>query len=335
MRKANRIAWIDWLKAILIYTVIIGHTSSSIAPIIYLFHMPLFFFISGILTNISKQRRLGLWNSIKALIYGIFVWNAIFIIVNAIFSLCFNISINPKIDASSITTSSIILRPLIGIILCNYSNNALPLLPQFWFVWTLILCKVCYFYISYIKKKYVFLIIAICICFTTINTSIHLMTSNYYFTRLVAALPYFIIGAIIKENRRYYMNYKINFLLFFSLLLFCFGAALYMRYYHSYFINLANYKFQPNYCIALIVSFLFTFMLIEFCKIFPQVRVINTISTGTFFILAVHRLLIILFQPYFLYDKTCIILSSIIMIICYILLMLLGNKAPILLGKIN
>ena len=55
----KRIAWIDFLKGIMIVCVIIGHTypvDSIIRNIIFSFHMPLYFVLSGYtIKEISKQ----------------------------------------------------------------------------------------------------------------------------------------------------------------------------------------------------------------------------------------------------------------------------------------
>lgn len=50
----NRIVWIDWVKAIGIYLVVLGHydlPNKDITGYIFMFHMALFFFISGFLTS--------------------------------------------------------------------------------------------------------------------------------------------------------------------------------------------------------------------------------------------------------------------------------------------
>ena len=56
----NRQVWIDIAKAIAIIAVIIGHTIpaySMLSKFIYLFHMPLFFLISGYLFNFKKYEQ--------------------------------------------------------------------------------------------------------------------------------------------------------------------------------------------------------------------------------------------------------------------------------------
>lgn len=56
MTKKKRIVWIDQLRGLAFYTVILGHMSIvyGLKSLIYSFHMPLFFMISGLNLNIEK-----------------------------------------------------------------------------------------------------------------------------------------------------------------------------------------------------------------------------------------------------------------------------------------
>ncbi len=56
MTEKKRIVWIDQLRAVAFYFVILGHMSISgiLKNWVYSFHMPLFFFISGLNLNIEK-----------------------------------------------------------------------------------------------------------------------------------------------------------------------------------------------------------------------------------------------------------------------------------------
>lgn len=64
--KGKRIAFVDIAKAIGLLLVIVGHTTSNpyVFAIIYSFHMPLFFVMSGITSKYSKNI-LEYRNSIK------------------------------------------------------------------------------------------------------------------------------------------------------------------------------------------------------------------------------------------------------------------------------
>lgn len=55
----TRVEWVDVAKGIGIILVVLGHNQSPdyIIKFIYSFHMPLFFFLSGYLTNPSKYQR--------------------------------------------------------------------------------------------------------------------------------------------------------------------------------------------------------------------------------------------------------------------------------------
>ena len=56
MSEKNRIIWIDQLRGLAFYTVILGHMSIvyGLKSLIYSFHMPLFFMITGLVFNIKK-----------------------------------------------------------------------------------------------------------------------------------------------------------------------------------------------------------------------------------------------------------------------------------------
>ena len=53
--KSNRILWIDAAKGIGLLCVILGHLGVPyLSTLVYTFHMPLFFFLSGIVFSGSK-----------------------------------------------------------------------------------------------------------------------------------------------------------------------------------------------------------------------------------------------------------------------------------------
>ncbi|WP_009631151.1 acyltransferase family protein [Synechocystis sp. PCC 7509] len=91
--KKNRIYWIDYAKGIGIFLVVLGHVcrgleeSSILAPSIaksinqwiYAFHMPIFFFLSGLLIQygVSKSFRTFIVDKLKTIAYPYFVWSII------------------------------------------------------------------------------------------------------------------------------------------------------------------------------------------------------------------------------------------------------------------
>lgn len=93
MTKQNRIHWVDYAKGIGIFLVVLGHVcrglklSSVLDPLfaasidrwIYAFHMPIFFFLSGLLVkhSVSKPLKTFVIDKLKTLAYPYFVWSVI------------------------------------------------------------------------------------------------------------------------------------------------------------------------------------------------------------------------------------------------------------------
>ena len=78
MMEGNRIVWIDWAKAFGIFLVVFGHIKVSIlTEIIYYFHMPFFFILSGILYKDrpfkEELRRTTKYLIVPYLIYSTFL----------------------------------------------------------------------------------------------------------------------------------------------------------------------------------------------------------------------------------------------------------------------
>lgn len=81
----KRVAWIDILKGILILCVIWGHSSAFGVKVVYLFHMPLFFLISGYTERYEEKSLLNIFVSkFAALVVPYFLINLVFIGVRCI-----------------------------------------------------------------------------------------------------------------------------------------------------------------------------------------------------------------------------------------------------------
>ena len=84
MKREN---WIDWAKAVGILFVVMGHSSyacEDVGRMIYMIHMPLFFFISGYLFKTDKNYKELFLNSWKSLCVPYIYYNLLF----AIFTIC-------------------------------------------------------------------------------------------------------------------------------------------------------------------------------------------------------------------------------------------------------
>ncbi|WP_034991857.1 acyltransferase family protein [Beijerinckia mobilis] len=136
MVKAERIKWMDTARGIGILLVVMGHVERGIVNAgiatetywlnldytLYIFHMPLFFFLSGI--NAPHGLKTGvrpfLQNKLQTILYPYFLWS---IIQGAIL-----------ISLSSVTNGSTHLSDLLEI-------GWAPM-GQFWFLYVLMLCQI-------------------------------------------------------------------------------------------------------------------------------------------------------------------------------------------------
>ncbi|MCI0597912.1 MAG: acyltransferase family protein [Beijerinckiaceae bacterium] len=155
---SGRIAWIDAARGLLIILVVAGHAIigiveaglekkggllSDINFYIYTFHMPAFFFLSGLLArpSVYKDSRRFFYNITKHIAYPYFLWGTIQMLIMNLFS--------------------------------NYLNNPAPFNPleffnlilgspsQFWFLKVLFLIHVAYLLSVKYSSEYWFLLASI------------------------------------------------------------------------------------------------------------------------------------------------------------------------------
>lgn len=125
---SNRIIWIDWAKAILIYLMVVGHChpASWQGTLIYAFHMPAFFMISGML-----YRQNSIQKSIKSLLVPVVFFSAVNLIIYAL----------PKIAKGTFSSQHLFER----VMMPYWGPGSLPadeyiiLFPGVWFVIALFL----------------------------------------------------------------------------------------------------------------------------------------------------------------------------------------------------
>ncbi len=133
-----RLAWPDWAKGLGIILVVFGHVWRGLVPagilsdgpvfhaidtLIYAFHMPLFFFLSGLFFHDQLVRCAGprlLWSRAVSLLWPLAVWTWIFF--------AFKVAVG-KLANAPVSLDQFPLVPL-------------PPREEFWFLWALFLIQV-------------------------------------------------------------------------------------------------------------------------------------------------------------------------------------------------
>ena len=195
---SKRIGWVDIARGIGIFLVVIGHVSQNpyLGKVIYSFHMPLFFILSGYLYKNIKN--LSLKEFVRKKAKSILVPYFIF----GIFTLLYWIIIERKIRNQ---TESPIWQ-FANIFLCfggdkNYIYN-IPL----WFLPALLNTEIIFNFFMQKREKYVKILILIISIIGVVYSKYINIRLPFCLDTLMVTLPFYALGYYLKEK----YNEKIN-----------------------------------------------------------------------------------------------------------------------------
>lgn len=169
--KSNRIEWIDTAKGIGILLVILGHLPGLglIESIIYSFHVPLFFFLSGYVFKNTDPFPAFLKKKAKAILIpyvtlaaGVLIYNAVFSIINGNFAI-----------------SSVLKQVLRFAVQRRYTS--------LWFLSCLFFLNLLFYAVSKIPKKWIRLVI--CVALPIIGYCYYLFLAPHLPWNAAANLP--------------------------------------------------------------------------------------------------------------------------------------------------
>lgn len=179
-----RLAWIDWMKTIGITLVVFGHFHTSWSRFICVFHVPLFFLISGMLCKVEMDKKV-FW---KKLFYNlvlpmVIICNTKFLISDVLFSN----SLETLIDNLLFQNLNLILGKIDRV------------LGTCWFIYTLVVMKVLYQY-AYKVSLYlgcIFLLIA----YFLHNQDLLLASKGSALQNVLLSYVFFVIGTKLHPFR--------------------------------------------------------------------------------------------------------------------------------------
>ena len=134
--KKERIIWIDWMKVIGMYFIIVGHIFPVGHNYIYVFSVPLFFYVSGFLCKRESENILFWKKLFKSLILPCLLICIIWLIYDTVTQLRLGI----------FCWENILLRIknwLLGMHGYRMKGGGLGMC---WFIYTLMICKIIYQY---------------------------------------------------------------------------------------------------------------------------------------------------------------------------------------------
>lgn len=150
MEDTKRLQWIDTLKAIGITLVFLGHSGAPFHDGIYLFHMPLFFVISGFLWNTDKYSSMAVRSFIKAKFTAYIIP---YLKIAAVCLALFGIIIPLVTQVGYEMFVAKLVKYLFGILI--YSRGTVEWMPQcspLWFLTCLFFAEVLFFMIMKLNR---------------------------------------------------------------------------------------------------------------------------------------------------------------------------------------
>lgn len=326
----KRIEWIDILRGIAMYFVILGHAFVSRTDIfrkyIYSFHMPLFFFVSGLT---YKDKNYKFKDFIKdrfiKIIIPYLIINIVVFIIKHILHLFLDIYNNLSIELS--------LKALI-----KAFGNSLPCI-QSWFLPCLLIVELIFYLLKrLIKSETVLFIAVICV------SSLGYFLSGYSFE----ALEFFHINTAIVAILFYYFGYiymkkfkdlkiRNNFINILVIIFFLI-VSIFLQKHNSYIsMNVNKYGNIILFILSSVMSIIF-YMKISML-ISNKDKAFKYIGTHSMFFLGYHAFFLTIIKRYFpvlLSNLPLTVITSVCaVLIIYPMCELVYRKYPIFVGRLK
>lgn len=307
----ERIYWIDWVKVFAIILVVWGHVSPFWGNQIYLFHMPLFFMVSGYLYH-ARPRKPELFSILYTIIFPYLIYNFIYLLPLPLGG-----------------THNV--EDVINIFVGNQEQLSYLFIPLWFLVALSVIRLLC---VSHIDVK---ITGSICIILSIIfNVALSEAENDYYQggTSLLC-FPFFAIGHELRKltlpswSTTIKVSVSIFCVVLFVLISTIAGGESYNVFHCRTGSSILLFYFVTS-------SMCVIFLILVFCIFNFQCKIIETLSNGTLLILATH--LIIYWKiPQFTSPELLFQVVSllIILFVSYWLIYYSERFCPVLIGKMK
>lgn len=320
LMETNRIIWIDWMKAIGMYFIILGHFFSIGHLYIYVFNVPLFFLISGFLSKHEDDITI-FW---KKIWYNLVIPLLLISVIDYIYYAL------PILNHPHYNIKNICYFP-INLLLGNFSA-----VKTCWFVYTLIVIKIINQFTNRnpIKLSLFCLFLLLAYFINKYNFQKDLGIGSNSIINVLLAYPFFIIGDI---SKKYIKNINCiannNKLLFVIFLVSC--SLIYICGRVNGIVYMYKCSFGHNIILFLIGGLAGTsaiFVLSNIIKKSP--KYLNTIAIGSIIILGFHLRMITLVFKYVEHRTIFDFILAFLILLLFIPIILFVKKyLPVLIGK--
>jgi fucose 4-O-acetylase-like acetyltransferase len=324
MQREN---WIDWAKSFAIYTVVLGHITTSDDPSLirfitnigYAFQLPLFFFISGYLyKNKNADFKDELKNNVKTLIVPYVFFNL---------------------------ASALILYKLLAHSVWHNGLKGFFMGESFawsgpsWFLIALFMLKiVAYGLYKEANKKLTTIVILLSI-FVSCVVDVHIPLG---ISSAIMAMPFFMLGVVCRNNEYFCKIKCMHPIIRIAVIICCAFVVTYLIQNKLIGINFARSKILSNEIMCYIGAFLSSLMIVLLSTLLNDIRFkfVIDISKGCITIMGLHLTILQCLWPFggYLSDKYVFLLESpcvtpLVFILSFIVAKLLMSYTPYLVGN--
>ncbi len=314
----NRFEWIDWMKALGIYLVVLGHFYSIGEKFIYVFHVPLFFLISGFLVK-KENDYCVFW---KKLWYNLAVPMLVMTSMNIVF------------DWFPYMVRGTFCPMELYWFVRNVVFGMVSGFDALWFVYTLIILKILFQYIF--SRRFFYALTIVMLALAYIYNHVDMAVFPFFLKEPNAimntftAFPFFALGVYARDFRVMLngLNRKMI-IIFLSGLLVVVGCC---------FFNDIVEMYCCNYGDSMLL-FLFggvsgSIMIFAVSKLFGHAfGFIGIISKGTILILGFHKMLISMIRTFCSESFFDLLFSALIVMLFVPLIILTEKYFPLIMGK--
>lgn len=289
----KRINYMDILKGMAIIMVVMGHCDAKGGKLIYLFHMPLFFFVSGYFykKEYSKSPFKLLKRRISSLYVPFIKYEILFLVLHNLFYKINFYNLHSNVPVKAYNFTNIIVN---AFHIVMFDGTELLLSPLWFlaslFLVTVLFCFICYF-VDKIKKNteyfratiiLVLFIIGNLLTYNNINVRNSLFESEVFNVSFVA-LIFFYVGFMYKQYEKYIK--MSNIVAAISFILLCFSAK------YNFSIDM-RINYYSNIIMFLINAILGIYMIIYLSKKMDKLKfefnLLKYIGRNTIIIMSLH-----------------------------------------------
>ena len=340
----KRLLWVDYAKAVAIILMVLGHAglpnTGKASMMVYMFHMPLFFIISGYFDNSQKLDTKDFFvRNFKTILIPYLVFNVVSIPFCAV-----SAYLHPELYRFTREAADFIYQPLLGMLVGDdmVTPHSYMALGALWFLMALFVVKTLFYGIQKLAVRVngrflplYFTLIAV------VSVAVFLCIRNRFsfwsLDSAFMALPFYMLGCLAKKKSLFDVLTKSQYTAF----AICAASFVYL-----YFIGLKNGRIDMNASVYgnnilmfYINAVVGSIMVILMCNFVTRRNAfLSTIGEYTIVVLGMHGIGIYISK--FLL-KVCgvqfsadyLFYTTFSVLFCYVCIKIISRHAPVIIGK--